>query len=148
MAPRAAAGAPRLRRKPGRAAVAISWPVSDRRLPSPMPTTPRLRSTGPGAADPARAGGSGPRAVIGTASHHPDPVAAGRPGLLRTGIVRRADESHGHGTGVPVAPPALAAAGPAGLVGQRVGGSSRRRAADRPPRHRPAARPRLPGRRD
>jgi hypothetical protein len=45
MAPSAAACAPIVERKPGSAAVAISWPVSDSRLPSPIPTTLRLRST-------------------------------------------------------------------------------------------------------
>src|SRR5881396_1581404 len=45
IAPSAAAPAPIDDRKPGSAAVAISWPVSERRLPSPIPTTVRLRST-------------------------------------------------------------------------------------------------------
>jgi hypothetical protein len=42
---RAAACAPIEPRNPGRAAVAISCPVSDNRLPSPMPSTLRFRNT-------------------------------------------------------------------------------------------------------
>src|ERR1700729_2904265 len=40
--PSANAGAPRLARNAGRIAVAASWPQSEKRLASPMPSTPRV----------------------------------------------------------------------------------------------------------
>src|SRR4051812_1792604 len=81
MTPSAAACAPIERRNPGRAAVAISCPVSDNRLPRPMPSTPRFRT---------RVRRSPPRRVLAHASHRQCVSCAPRHATLRGDAVSAA----------------------------------------------------------